>query len=463
MQPDRHFERYGLFTAVDFRFVRHPLAISGNKTPEPYFRQANQSLISFATMRYSGRSPAPWMFSLLILPLGISVGFKFTPLPFLLSQAGVPFYRIATIASIVHLPAVLGFLWAPLVDTKLRRRTWLALGALGTSLGLWTAFPLIGAIHLKLLTALILAAGVGDSLVSASCGGLMVTTLSTAAQAKASAWQQAGQLGGGTLGGALVLWLVSRVRPLTTGMVLAILIALPALVALTIAEPEPPPSPWFRDRLTRIVSEIRTLICSPRRRWGTVLLISPAGTGAALGLLPAIASHYGVGAAGVMWVNGAAGGLLLALGALCGTLVPGDWDRRLTYSGAALTNAVGTLVLITSNRPAIYFVGTILYLLTNGFVWARFVALLVEVVGAETPDPSTFYSALNAAGAIPLLFMIWLDGFGYSKFGTHGLLWTDAAPNLLVFAIVVTVFLIRGMSLQSSPAPPALTTKTSRL
>jgi nitrate/nitrite transporter NarK len=149
--------------------------------------------------------------------------------------------------------------------------------------------------------------------------------------------------------------------------------------------------------------------------------------------------------------------------ALCGTLVPGDWDRRLTYSGAALTNAVGTLVLIISNRPAIYFVGAILYLLTNGFVWARFVALLVEVVGAETPDPSTFYSALNAAGAIPLLFMIWLDGFGYSKFGTHGLLWTDAAPNLLVFAIVVTVFLIRGMSLQSSPAPPALTAKTSRL
>jgi hypothetical protein len=112
------------------------------------------------------------MFSLLILPLGISVGFKFTPLPFLLAQAGVPFYRIATIASIVHLPAVLGFLWAPLVDTKLRRRTWLVLGALGTSMGLWIAFPLIGATHLNLLTALILAAGIGDSLVSASCGGL---------------------------------------------------------------------------------------------------------------------------------------------------------------------------------------------------------------------------------------------------------------------------------------------------
>jgi hypothetical protein len=323
-------------------------------------------------------------------------------------------------------------------------------------LGLWIAFPLIGAMHLNLLTALIMAAGIGDSLVSASCGGLMVTTLSTAAQAKASAWQQAGQLGGGALGGALTLWLVSRVRPLTTGMILAVLIALPALLTLTIAEPAPTPAPWFRDRLTRISGEIRTLIRTPRRRWGAVLLISPAGTGAALGLLPAIASHYGVGAAGVMWVNGAAGGILLALGALCGTLIPGNWDRRLTYAGAALTNAVGTLVLITANRQSIYLAGTILYLLTNGFVWARFVALLVEVVGAETRDPSTFYSALNAAGAIPLLFMIWLDGLGYSKFGTHGLLWTDAAPNLLVFAIVATVFVIRGMSLQGSPAPSAL-------
>jgi PAT family beta-lactamase induction signal transducer AmpG len=296
----------------------------------------------------------------------------------------------------------------------------------------------------------------------ASCGGLMVRTLSTAAQAKASAWAEAGQLGGGALGGALVLWLVSRVRPLTTGMILAVLIALPALVALTVAESAPAPAPSFRDRLFRIASEIRALIRSPRRRWGAVLLISPVGTGAAMGLLPAIASHYSVGAAGVMWVNGAAGAALLAFGALCGTLIPGDWDRRLTYTGAAFTNAFGTLVLITANRPSTYFVGTTLYLLTNGFVWARFVALLVEVVGAETMDASTFYSALNAAGAIPLLFMIWLDGFGYNKFGTHGLLWTDATPNLLVFAIVVTLFVIRSMSLRSSPVPHATRANASR-
>ena len=397
--------------------------------------------------------PAPWVFSLLILPLGISVGFKFTPLPFLLAQAGVPVYRIATIATIVHLPAVLVFLWAPLVDVKLRRRTWLVIGALGTSLGLCAAFPLIGASRLKLMTALILAAGVADSLVMASCGGLMVRTLSAPAQAKASAWVMAGQLGGGALGGAAVLWLVVRAPFWEVGVLLAILIALPAFVSLTIPEPLPTPSPLFRGRLAKIGREIQTLVRSPERRWSALLLISPAGTVAAQGLLPAIASHYGVGATGVMWVNGAAGGVVLALGSLCGALVPGDWDRRVTYAGAGLTNALAALVLMAANRPSVYLLGTVLYLVTGGFCWARFVALLVEIVGPDAGDVSTFYSALNAAGAIPLLFMIWFDGFGFHKFGTHGLLWTDAAPNLVVFAIVLAVFASRGMSLRRATAP----------
>lgn len=402
------------------------------------------------------RSTVPWLFSLLILPLGIAVGFKFTPLPFLLSQAGVPVYRIATIASIVHLPAVLVFLWAPLVDVKLRRRSWLLIGALGTAVGQGLAFPLIGAPHLKLMTALILAAGIADSLVMASCGGLMVKTLTAAEQGKASAWSEAGQLGGGALGGAVVIWLATCVPAAIEGLVLGVLIALPAFVAMTIAEPLPAPSAWFRGRFTMIGEEIRALVRSPQRRWGALLLISPAGTGAALGLLPAIASHYGVGATGVMWVNGAAGGVVLALGALCGTLVPGKWDRRLTYAGAALTNALAALILITVQRPTVYLVGAVLYLLTNGFVWARFVALLLEIVGTETRDASTFYSALNAAGSVPLLLMIWLDGFGFRKFGVRGLLWTDAAPNLLICATVVTASVIWGVRLRSSSSPLVL-------
>ncbi len=404
-------------------------------------------------MRDARRPPAPWVFSLLILPLGISVGFKFTALPFLLAKAGVPIDRIATIASMVHLPAALQFLWAPLVDVKLRRRIWLVIGALTSSLCFCFAIPLMDASHLRQITALLLSASLADSLVAVACGGLLVTMLSAPAQAKASAWQNAGQLGGGALGSAAVIWLATHTSLPAVGVFVAAMIALPALSAFTFPEPAPLASQWFRGRLPQIGKEIWALVRSADRRWSTLLLLAPCGTGAAMGLLPAIASHYGVGASGVMWINAAAGGVVLALGSLFGALVPSDWDRRLTYAGACMTNALAIFVLLAANRPSSYLVGTVLYLLTNGFVWARFTALLVEIIGAETRDASAFYGAFNAAGLLPLSFMIWLDGFGFHKLGMHGLLWTDAVPNLLAFAIVVIVFATRGLGLRRVSTP----------
>jgi hypothetical protein len=65
-------------------------------------------------MRDLRQRPALWLFSLLILSLGIVVvGLNFTALPLLLSQADVPVDRIASISSIINLPGVVGFLFAP--------------------------------------------------------------------------------------------------------------------------------------------------------------------------------------------------------------------------------------------------------------------------------------------------------------------------------------------------------------
>jgi hypothetical protein len=161
-----------------------------------------------------------------------------------------------------------------------------------------------------------------------------------------------------------------------------------------------------------------------------------------------------VGATGVMWINGISGSGSLALGAWCGTLIPGAWDRRLTYAAAGVTNALAAVVLLAANRPSIYFAGTALYLATLGLCWARSVALIVDIIGPEARDPSTLYSILNAAVTIPVLYMIWLDGVGFRHFGTHGLLATDAAFNLAVFAIVASIFIARGMRLRSEPFRP---------
>jgi MFS family permease len=396
--------------------------------------------------------PTPWVFSLLILPLGIVVvGFNFTALPLLLAQRGVPVDRIASISSVINLPGVIGFLFAPVVDIKFRRRTWLALATFGTAVSTCLYFPLIGTSHLTLMTMLIIVGGLVVFLVAAACGGLIVKLLSESGQSKSAAWMMAGQQGGGALGAAVILWLAARLPIGAVGAWIAILVALPGLLAFTIPEPPPEASPWFHSRLGQIGRELVAVIRAPERRWSTVLLLAPGATGAAQSLLPAVATHYGVGASGVMWMNGVAGGLLLALGSLSGALIPAEWDRRLTYAAAGLTNAVAAIVLLSSNRPVVYLVGTGFYLVTEGLCWARSIALMVEIVGADTRDASTLYSVLNAIVTIPLLYMIKLDGLGFSSFGTQGLLWTDAAANVLVFVVVGLVFVTCGLRLRRVP------------
>ena len=402
------------------------------------------------------RWPAPWVFSLLILPLGMVVGFNSTPLPFLLAKADVPVGRIATVSAIASLPGVVGLLIAPIVDIKLRRRTWLAIGVFGTAIAACIYFPLIGASHLVLMTALIFAGGMVTYLVMAACGGLMVRMLTSTDQSKAAAWIQVGLLGGGALGGAIVLWLVARMPLIAAGCCFAVLTALVGYIPFTIPERTPEPSPWVRGRFVALRKEMWGLARSRERLWGSLLLLSPCATGAAQSLLPAIAPHYDVGGTGVMWINGIGGGVALALGALCSTLVPGNWDRRFTYAAAGVTNALAAVLLLAANRPSVYLAGTAFYLATEGLCAARGVALIVEIVGPEARDPSTLYSLLNAAVSLSIVYVTWLDGVGFHYFGMRGLLLTDAGLNFLIFGIVAVIFVSCGLRLRSGPQTSTL-------
>src|SRR5580704_13398175 len=213
--------------------------------------------------------PTPWVFGVLVLPLGVYVGYFSTALPFLLSRSGVPVDEIARIGSLLYVPPILMFLWTPIVDVKLLRRTWLILGASVTAICLLAASQLLGPSHLRLLMLILFFGGCVVALVAASCGGLMATMLSASAQSKAAGWNQAGNFGGGVLGAALVLWLVEHVSLSAVGVAAAALVLLPALVAFTVPEAPPSPSPWFRGRFTEIRREALAVLRSPKAAMGS--------------------------------------------------------------------------------------------------------------------------------------------------------------------------------------------------
>jgi PAT family beta-lactamase induction signal transducer AmpG len=396
------------------------------------------------------RWPPPWLFLPLILPGGIYSGFTITALPFLLGQAGVPVEKIANIGSLLYVPTIFYFFWAPLVDMKLRRRTWLVLVSFLSAAALVAAMPLVSPQHLTLVTGLFLGGLVVNVLVSSAQGGLMVTALTPEGQAKASGWTQAGNLGGGAFGAGVTLWLLGKMSMPPAALLTAAMTALPALAALTIKEVPPVPAAGLMDHIAKIGKELLAMARSRGTLWGVLLLAAPVGSGAAQSLLPAVASRYGVGGQGVLWINGVAGGLVLALGSLLATLLPGHWDRRVTYAGAGCLNGLASLVLLIGHRPTVYYAGTILYLVTTGFCYARFTALVMEVLGPGEHGTSTRYSLLQAAGNLPIAYVLWADGLGFHYLGTRGLFGVDAAGNFLVFAVVGAAWLMARRARQTT-------------
>jgi hypothetical protein len=78
----------------------------------------------------AGVRERPWLFALLIAPMALlSNGLIGGALSLLLRQQGTGLARIASIISLLTLPQTIYFLWSPVTDFWVRRRTWLMLGA----------------------------------------------------------------------------------------------------------------------------------------------------------------------------------------------------------------------------------------------------------------------------------------------------------------------------------------------
>src|SRR5947199_8053119 len=78
---------------------------------------------AYTTMERGSRNP-PWLFGILSIPYGVFNGLLVVLIPFLLRKHGVSPDRIANVIAISSIPNVWYFLWSPVVDTGLLRRTW---------------------------------------------------------------------------------------------------------------------------------------------------------------------------------------------------------------------------------------------------------------------------------------------------------------------------------------------------
>jgi PAT family beta-lactamase induction signal transducer AmpG len=373
------------------------------------------------------------------MPYGVFNGIVITLMPFLLRKRGVSPDLIANVVAIASIPSFWYFLWSPVVDTGLLRRTWVMIAAALS--GVCGAIAIAErSLTLSQLTILLLAGNIVALMLSSACGAIL-TTLNPAMRGRASGWYQAGSLGGGALGAGAAIWLADKMPLSMLAIAAGSMVFLPAMAALRISE-ERVPAMAIVPRFRALSSDLWDVLRSRATLVGLVFFLSPVGSSAVQNLISSVGPDYHASDAQVAFVSGLAGGLLSALGCVLGGFVCDRMNRMSAYALAGLLSAAfSAWMALGPATPLTYAGGYVGYALAAGIAYAAFTALELDVLGKRTHAAGTAYSLLGASGDLPIVYMTWLDGVGYKHSGARGLMGVDALANgvgglvLLFFAM----------------------------
>ncbi len=398
----------------------------------------------------------PWLFTFLIAPDAvISLGLVSGGLSYLLRDQGVTPSRAASIVALLSLPHAIYFLWGPVTDFWMRRRTWLMASSIAAALILLIAFNL-PPLASSMSVALLFTGACLGVIVAAACGGMMGTLRSETNRRRAGSFYQSGSLAFGGLTVFLLVSLAPRLSVGELGWIVAAMIVLPAVAAL--AAPAQPASSEQSARTTaaRVWQEFRSTFL----RWEaipyTLVITFPMCSGAMIGLLPELARDYGVSGAQVAWMNGFGGALLTAGGALSAALIPIRVRAPIAYLAAGLLNAATLAVLALGPlKPAVYFAATVPFLFTIGACYALFTGVALEFLGGSGKSGSSRYSIINSLGNLPVAYMSFVDGRGYAHWGTRAMPGVDAGLSAAGATLLLAYFMVSGRKRKPAEAAAA--------
>jgi len=344
--------------------------------------------------------------------------------------------------------------WAPIVDTTLSNKSWFLISAVVTgALMIATAIvpPVAG--NLLLIEVLVVLFNVTTSFNAMAADSLMAHATPIDEKGRAGGWSQAGNLGGQGLGGGAGLWLAQHVAgSWVSGAALGAVCVASAAAVLFLDEP---PAEHREIRylasLANVGREVWSLV---RARAGVlvlVLMLLPIGTGAASNLWSAVAGDWRATADTVALVNGALGGVLSMLGCLAAGYICDRLDRRTAYNLFGVTIAICAAAMAVSPHTQAMFVAyTCLYAFILGFCYAAFGAVVLEAIGAGAA--ATKYNLLAGISNIPIALLTYLDGWAQTRWGSNGMLWTEAGCGIAAAVFFTVLAAAARMPLRGAAA-----------
>jgi len=416
------------------------------------------------------RPPHPVIFLLLILPFGLSSGYVTVTLAYQLSRGGADAAQVATIVAADLFPQTWKFLWAPVADTTLSRKAWYVIGATLTAAGvLACGLAPLGA-ALALLSALVLMMSTATTLVAMAVEALMAHHTPDEIRGRASGWFNAGNLGGGGLGGGAGLWMAQHLAaPWMAAAALGAVCVLCALALLWIPEPARAPSrglaaagstdgfraAWHRQwaGMTIVAKDLWAMARSPRGFLALLVVFLPITTGAASNLWAAVADGWHASADTVALVNGTLGGVAQVVGCMIGGFFCDRLSRKSAYLLYGAAQALCAVAMALAPRSeSMFAMFTMLYAVLNGMGYTGFSAVALETIGVSAA--ATEYNVFASLSNMPILYMGLAEGWAYARLGSSAMLYTEAA----LAAVSIAVFAYASaITSRRKPALPGMT------
>jgi MFS family permease len=412
--------------------------------------------MNVAATSVPSRDVHPALFLVLYLPFGISAGYVTVSLAYLLTQAGISVQWVAALVALSLFPLTWKVIWAPMVDSFLTYKSWYVLSTVATALGVAaTGFVPATKGTFGLIEGIVFIFSLTSSAITMTTDGLIAHTVAPERKGRAAGWAQAGNVGGGSIGGGVALWVAAHTHLAWTAGVVAAAISLAAITALFfIDEPEHAHRvPRLAETAKNIAKDIWSMARSRPGFLGLVLVALPAGTGAASNLWSAVASDWHASADLVALSAGVLGGVVAMIGSIVAGPLFDRFDRKRSYMTCAILMAICALAMAAAPRtPAMFLIFTLLYALANGAMYAAYGAVMLEAIGrgaAATKSP-LFASIAN----IPIAIMTMIDGAAQARWGSGGMLLAEAAVAVTVmiaFAIFAAATRPSARALASQP------------
>ncbi len=408
--------------------------------------------------------PSPWLFAVSGIPYGVGGTFGALVMPYLAKQSKIELSTIGWYGTLLLVPPIVQFLYAPIVDIGLPRRHWLILVSVLGAACFFGALQMDLAAHPVPFLALAVAGQLISGLSGSCNGGLLAQLMPDHLRGQASAALNVGNLSGGALAGSLVILLLGwDLDTRLVGATLAVMMIAPSLSILIVVEP-PRKRRAIGEVFLSMLRDVGKVLFSKVGVTGIALCLSPVGTAALTNYFTGMASDYGASTWEVAITAGPASAIVNAVGALGGGLLCDHWNRRAVYLLSGLLTALCGLVMMLCPRTELtYVIGGTIYALITGLCYAAFTATVLETIGKGGDNASTQYALFVAAGNAAIAYVGLIDTQFSDKYGVEGVVGSDAALNILGVVILGGVFAALGyfrslrhtVGVPPAPEPPA--------